>query len=170
MILDSHLTLIDILLKIALPLFITFLIAGFIGLERQNVGKSAGISSHILVAAAACGIAILQRFMYEQSIALQATGITTDPENQRLIAQVITGVGFIGAGVIIKDQARDVVRGITTAATVWTVAMNGLILGSGYIVLGTLMGLFFVLFIAIRDINRGINPFKKQSQAVEDHD
>jgi len=159
MILDSSLTFTEILIKILLPLAITFLIASFVGLERQNVGKAAGLSAHVLVAMGAGGIAIMQRLMFEYQIYLQGTGILIDPEGQRVIAQVITGIGFVGAGVIIKDQT-NVVKGITTAATLWLMAMIGLILGSGYILVGTILGLFITIFIAIRDLHRGFNPFK----------
>lgn len=159
MILDLNLSFQEILLKVLLPLVITFLVAAFVGLERQNVGKAAGLSSHILVAMGSAGIAIMQRLMFEHQIFLQSTGIAIDPEGQRVIAQVITGIGFVGAGVIIKDQSQ-VVKGITTAATIWFTAMIGLILGSGYIIVGSLLGLFVILFILIRDISRGFNPLK----------
>lgn len=159
MIFDSNLETIEFLVKLLLPLSITFLIASFVGLERQNVGKAAGLSAHVLVAMGAAGIAIMQRLMFEYQIDLQATGINIDPEGQRVIAQVITGIGFVGAGVIIKDHT-NVVKGITTAATLWFVAMIGLILGSGYILVGTMLGLFISGFIAIRDLHRGFNPFR----------
>jgi putative Mg2+ transporter-C (MgtC) family protein len=104
----------------------------------------------------------MQRLMFEHQIDLQSTGVLIDPEGQRVIAQVITGIGFIGAGVIIKDQSQ-VVRGITTAATIWFTAMVGLILGSGYIVLGSILGVFVVIFILWRDLSRGINPMKPRA-------
>ncbi len=154
---DLDLSLIDILLKIIVPLVIAFIIGAFVGLERQNVGKAAGLSSHILVAMASAGIAIMQRLMFEHQIYLQSTGIQIDPEGQRVIAQVVTGIGFIGAGVILKDQ-QQVIRGITTAATIWFTAMTGLILGSGYILIGSILGLFIIIFILTRDIKRGFNP------------
>jgi putative Mg2+ transporter-C (MgtC) family protein len=159
MILDLNLSLEALLIKVLLPLVITFFVALFVGLERQNVGKAAGISSHILVAMGSAGIAIMQRLMFEHQIFLQSTGIAIDPEGQRVIAQVITGIGFVGAGVIIKDQSH-VVKGITTAATIWFTAMIGLILGSGYIVVGSILGVFVVIFILTRDIHRGFNPLK----------
>ncbi|MBU1141808.1 MAG: MgtC/SapB family protein [Firmicutes bacterium] len=159
MILDFNLSLTEILLKIFLPLAITFFVAYFVGLERQNVGKAAGLSAHVLVAMGAAGIAIMQRLMFEHQIFLQNSGLLIDPEGQRIIAQVITGIGFIGAGVIIKDQT-NVVKGITTAATLWFMAMIGLIFGSGYVLIGSILGVFIVVFIAIRDIHRGFNPFK----------
>lgn len=155
-----NLTLTDFLLKVILPLFITFLVAAFVGLERQNVGKAAGLSSHILVAMGSAGIAIMQRLMFEYQLYLQVEqGVNIDPEGQRVIAQVITGIGFVGAGVIMKDQG-NVIKGITTAATIWFTAMIGLILGSGYLVVGTVLGLFVVVFVLWRDISRGFNPLR----------
>lgn len=159
MILDAHLTVQELLLKILLPLVIAAMVGAFVGIERQNVGKAAGLSSHILVATASAGIAIMQRLMFEHQIFLQSTGIAIDPEAQRVIAQVVTGIGFIGAGVIIKDQSQ-VVKGITTAATIWFTAMVGLILGTGYIVLGSILGGFVIIFIVWRDLSRGFNPFR----------
>ena len=156
MILDFDLTFYEIIMKIMLPLLITFIIAAFVGLERQNVGKAAGLSSHMLVAMGSAGIAIMQRLMFENQIELQSSGILIDPEGQRVIAQVITGIGFVGAGVIIKDQSQ-VVRGITTAATIWFTAMVGLILGSGYIMVGSILGIFVIVFILWRDLSRGFN-------------
>lgn len=158
MILDFDLSFNEILIMVILPLGLSYIIAAFVGLERQNVGKAAGLSAHVLVAMGAAGIAIMQRLMFLNQIDLQST-ITIDPEGQRVIAQVITGIGFIGAGVIIKDQT-NVVKGITTAATLWFVAMIGLILGSGYILVGSILGVFIMVFIAIRDIHRGFNPFR----------
>jgi putative Mg2+ transporter-C (MgtC) family protein len=159
MILDFNVSFEALLIKILLPLILTFLFASFVGLERQNVGKAAGLSSHILVAMGAAAIAIMQRLMFEHQLFLQGTGVSIDPEGQRVIAQVVTGIGFVGAGVIIKDQA-NVVKGITTAATIWVTAMIGLILGSGYIIVGSVLGIFIVIFILSRDLSRGFNPLK----------
>ncbi len=159
MILDFNLDFVEILIKVLLPLFLTFIFSSLVGIERQNVGKAAGFSSHLLVAMGAAAVAIMQRLMFEQQLFLQSTGINIDPEQQRVIAQVVTGIGFVGAGVIIKDQA-NVVKGITTAATLWVSAMIGLILGSGYIIVGSSLGLFTVVFILFRDIKRGFNPLR----------
>jgi putative Mg2+ transporter-C (MgtC) family protein len=166
MILDMDLSFYEILMKIMLPLLIAGIIATFVGLERQNVGKAAGLSSHILVAMGSAGIAIMQRLMFENQIEMQANGILIDPEGQRVIAQVITGIGFIGAGVIIKD-ASQVVRGITTAATIWFTAMVGLILGSGYILVGSILGVFVIVFILWRDLSRGFNPLRPKPKDKE---
>lgn len=144
----------DYLFKILIPLILTFLFAGFVGLERQNMGKAAGISAHILVALSSASLAVMQRLMMEYEVSISPDNF----QGQRVIAQVITGIGFIGAGVIMKDKFT--VKGLTTAATIWTTAMIGLILGSGYLVIGTILGLAVTLFILLRDLNRGINPFR----------
>jgi putative Mg2+ transporter-C (MgtC) family protein len=65
---DLNLSLLDILFKVIVPLVIAFIVGAFVGLERQNVGKAAGLSSHILVAMASAGIAIMQRLMFEHQI------------------------------------------------------------------------------------------------------
>lgn len=166
MIKDAGLSIAEILLKIVLPLFITFVITYIIGYERQKIGKAAGISSHTLVAFASSAIAILQRLLFESEIAMALDGVAVDPQSQRIIAQVLTGIGFIGAGVIIKEHGS--IKGITTATTIWSSAIIGIILGSGYIVLGSMVGVFITLFIIFRDISRGFNPFKKGEKA-EDH-
>jgi len=155
-ILDSNMSFVDILLKIIVPIGLTYIVATFVGLERQNVGKAAGLSAHILVALGSVGIAIMQRLMYEAQI---ASGDFSNPEGQRMIAQVITGIGFIGAGAILKDGANSI-RGITTASTIWVTAMVGLILGSGYILLGSIVGAIMIILIVARDISRGFNPMK----------
>lgn len=159
----------DAFIIVILPLAITLLIAGYIGLERQNVGKAAGVSSHILVALAAAGIAIMQRVMFDAQVNLALSGVDARPEGQRLIAQVISGVGFIGAGVILKDS-QQIIRGITTASTIWAVAIMGIILGSGYIFIGTILGLSMALFMTLRNVKRGINPFVRQHDPHEADD
>lgn len=160
----------DTFLVVLLPIIITFLISGYIGLERQNIGKAAGISAHVLVALGAVGIAILQRVIFDYQLALTIKdGVDSRPESQRLIAQVISGVGFIGAGVILKDS-QNIIRGITTASTIWGVAIVGLIIGSGYIFIGSTIGLAMALFMTVRNIKRGINPFVKQYDPDERED
>ncbi len=142
----------DIWSYVIVPFVVAVLISFFIGLERQNIGKSAGVSPHVLIGAAACVIAIIQRFLYLDQ------GGTANADNQRLIAQVLPGVGFIGAGVIMKGERT--IAGLTTAATIWTVAIIGLVIGSGYILIGGGFGISVLAFVYIRDFKRGINPFK----------
>ena len=110
MILDFSLTFEEVILKILTPLFLTALFGSIIGYERQKIGKAAGISSHMLVAFASAAIAILQRLIYEFEIDLVAQGNLIDIQTQRIIAQVLTGIGFIGAGVILKSNGARVIK------------------------------------------------------------
>lgn len=143
-----------------IPLAIVFAVTFYIGLERQNVGKAAGISAHVLVGIASLMIAIVQRIMFFNEV---NAGI--DPQGQRVIAQVVSGIGFIGAGVIMKDT-RNIIHGITTAATLWFSAILGLVVGSGFLWEGGFFGLFVILFITIRDVKRGFNPLRAQKNSI----
>lgn len=142
----------DYLFKLILPIVIMLLFSIFIGLERQNLGKSAGVSAHTLVGVAAVMISIVQRLMFEFNE-------YSNNDGQRIVAQVVTGIGFLGAGVIMKDKLS--IKGLTTAATIWLTAILGIILGSGYLLIGLILALIVITFMTIRDIKRGYNPFKK---------
>lgn len=143
----------DYLINILLPLGISFVFTWLIGLERQNIGKSAGISAHVLVGMSCCGLALLQTHI---------TSENSSSDNQRLIAGAITGIGFLGAGVILKGAKS--ITGLTTAATLWTSAVIGVVIGMGYYALGITVGVLLVGFIFIRDIIRHINPFKSHRE------
>lgn len=118
-----------------------------IGYERQQKNRPAGIRTHILVSVGATLIAILQQEIANQSLltAIQdptLTGIVrSDPA--RLIAQVVSGVGFLGAGTIVVN--KNDVKGLTTAASIWTVACLGLVIGMGYYQLA-IVGFLTILF------------------------
>ena len=107
----------DLLLKLALAV----VLGGAIGLEREISGKPAGLRTNILICV---GAALLT----DVSVA-----ITTIPEQvgdpSRLAAQIVSGIGFIGAGTIM--QARGTVTGLTSAATIWVVAAIGITVGAG---------------------------------------
>jgi putative Mg2+ transporter-C (MgtC) family protein len=99
------------------------LLGGFVGLERELSGKPAGLRTNILICV---GSAMLMDLSIR--IGITDTGARVgDPA--RLAAQVISGIGFLGAGTIL--QARGTVVGLTTAATIWVVAAIGLTIGSG---------------------------------------
>lgn len=107
-----------------LRLVVSVLLAGFIGYERQARHKSAGLRTHILVGIGSCLIMLLSYKTYYEVQGL------TNADPARLAAQVVSGIGFLGAGSILKDGPT--VRGLTTAATLWVVAGVGLAVGAGY--------------------------------------
>lgn len=95
----------------------------FIGFERQWQHKSAGLKTNMLVAVGAAIFTMLSiRFNY----------IYSDMDVTRIIAQVVSGIGFLGAGIIFKEGVN--VHGLTTAATIWCSAAIGCIAGAGYFI------------------------------------
>ncbi|MDD3156786.1 MgtC/SapB family protein [Anaeromusa sp.] len=111
-------------LTATLRLVLSLVLAGVIGYERSYFHKAAGLRTHILVALGSCLIMILSMNLYG--------GVEgkTNADPARLAAQVVSGIGFLGAGTIMKEGAT--IKGLTTAASLWVVACVGLAVGSGY--------------------------------------
>jgi putative Mg2+ transporter-C (MgtC) family protein len=107
-------------------LLVASLLGGLIGLERDIHGREAGLRTHLLVSLGAAVFMILS-----EQVARMSTGTFSDPG--RIAAQIVTGIGFLGAGAIIKAGVN--VRGLTTAACLWTVAAVGMAAGAGSYVL-----------------------------------
>lgn len=101
-----------------LRIFIAGVLGGLIGLEREIRAKEAGVRTHFLVALGSALFMIISQY-----------GFTGQFDHSRVAAQVVTGIGFIGAGVIIYQ--KNVVRGITTAAGLWVAGAIGLACGAG---------------------------------------
>ena len=111
-----------------LLLLVAFVLSMIIGIERQLRQKSAGIRTHTLVGTGAALFTLVSGFGFD---AVLGTEVNLDPS--RIAAQIVSGVGFLGAGVIF--MRRDVVRGLTTAATIWMTAAIGMACGAGMPVL-----------------------------------
>jgi putative Mg2+ transporter-C (MgtC) family protein len=108
-------------------LFVAFLCGALIGSERGHSGKPAGLRTNILICVGAA--------MYTMSSELSAKFVAGAPvEAARITAQVVTGVGFIGAGAILRSGLA--ITGMTTAATIWLVAAIGVLIGLGFPFLG----------------------------------
>jgi putative Mg2+ transporter-C (MgtC) family protein len=124
-------------------------LGGVVGLERELSGKPAGLRTNILIC---LGSAILMDLSARISVLPDGTRVG-DPA--RLAAQVVTGIGFLGAGTIL--QARGVVVGLTTAATIWVVAAIGLTVGAGAYVeaVGATLLVALVL-VGLRKAERGL--------------
>lgn len=123
------------MLAICLRLSCAMFVGALIGMEREYTHRPAGLRTHILVALGACVVSITGEMIFMHYSVLSST-----PDPARLSAQVITGVGFLGAGTIMKEGAS--VKGLTTAASVWAVACLGIAAGFGYYFLA-LAGMFF---------------------------
>ena len=126
---DQYINLEPGILAIALRLLCAMLVGTLIGLEREFTHRPAGLRTHILVALGACAVSILGEMLFMQYSTLGAM-----PDPARLSAQVITGVGFLGAGTIMREGTS--VKGLTTAAGIWATAAVGLALGGGMYLMG----------------------------------
>lgn len=136
---------------IAISLVLTILLVGIIGFEREYRGHNAGLRTHVLVA---LGSAIIM------VVSMYSIGYGANMETMRLAATVCTGIGFLGAGVII--QTGTTVKGLTTAATLWMSMSIGLACGSGNFmiaILGTLLAVIcLVAFIPLEKLANKRNP------------
>ena len=116
------------------------LIAGFIiGVERESRGKDAGISTHTMVIVGA------MLFTYMSSL--------VDPASEsRIAAQIVSGIGFLGAGLIVKDGAN--VKNLTTAASIWVAGAIGMAFGFNYHAIGIIVTLAITIIPRIPHINK----------------
>jgi len=129
--------------EIVIRLVLATLLGGFIGLERQFHRRSAGWRTHILVCLGSCLIMLTSLYIFD----IYKSQVSLDPA--RIAAGVVTGIGFLGAGAIIRD--REGVKGLTTAASVWLVAGIGLAVGCGFYTAGlvsTVIAVIVLFFFA----------------------
>ncbi len=115
----------DIILRMACAM----LVGAVIGMEREFTHRPAGMRTHMLVSLGACAVMITSQMIFAQ---YRVYGATPDPA--RLSAQIITGIGFLGAGTILKEGPT--IKGLTTAASIWAVACLGIAIGAGYYAVG----------------------------------
>ncbi len=141
--------------EIMLRMALTAVFVGVIGLERQLRHKIAGITTHLMVAFGACGIAIMQDNLYYDALRVAimyanengGALLNVQIQRQRVIAQVVTGVGFLGAGTILKT--KNGIYGLTTAATLWLASMIGLCFGMGDYIVGIVLSVFSFVFLTV---------------------
>jgi putative Mg2+ transporter-C (MgtC) family protein len=139
---------------VALRIVLSMIAGALIGLNRDEAGKGAGLRTTLLVCLAAC-LAMLQvNALLAQAGKAEDSFVTLDL--MRLPLGILSGVGFIGAGAILRKDG--LVKGVTTAATLWFVTVVGLLFGGGQIALG-LIGLVlgFIVLWCIRHVERSIS-------------
>jgi putative Mg2+ transporter-C (MgtC) family protein len=145
-------------------LLLAIVLGGAIGLERESRGRPAGLRTHILVCLGATIIMIASTRMGELTQALSpASRIQVDPG--RIAAGIVTGIGFLGAGAIIR--IGDLVRGLTTAGCIWFVAALGITIGQGLYALAIVSTvLALIVLLALTQVERRIQPVVYRSIAV----
>ena len=114
--------------EVLLRVVLAGVLGGAIGAEREIREREAGLRTHMLVSIGAALFTLVSAYGFSDFHFSNASGITYDPT--RIAAQVVTGIGFLGAGAIIRQGLS--VRGLTTAASLWVVAAIGLATGAGY--------------------------------------
>lgn len=151
-------------------LFLSTILGGIIGFERGKHGRAAGFRTHIILCVGAALTALVGVYCYEE------LGYTSDP--MRIPAQVVSGIGFLGAGAIILKN-KMTITGLTTAAGMWTTAVIGIATGAGFYT-GAVTGAvllfctttFFTMFEKARksivNIYVEINDAKKTNSVIED--
>ena len=143
-------------LEILIKLILACILGGVIGFEREHMNRPAGFRTHILVCVGSALIMVTSQYIFET----YAGRTNIDPA--RLGAQIVSGIGFLGAGTIIRDGFN--VRGLTTAASLWAVSAVGIAVGIGFYegaVIAT--ALIFVTLILLKKIEWNISKSKRHS-------
>jgi putative Mg2+ transporter-C (MgtC) family protein len=128
-------------IELATRIVLAVILGGLIGLEREAMTKPAGLRTHVLVCVGSTLFTVL-------SASIVGTGI----DETRIAAGIVTGIGFLAAGAIFKEQDR--VQGMTTAADIWVVAAVGVALGFGYYLAAILSAVIVFVVLSIGKIFR----------------
>jgi putative Mg2+ transporter-C (MgtC) family protein len=144
--------------------FLAFILGGVVGFERQQVRRPAGLRTHMLVCAGSACFTVASVYGFE------GLGSIRDPA--RLAAQIVTGIGFLGAGAIFRSGST--VRGLTTASSIWVTAAIGIVAGLGMFTLAlfttflTWFALFVIKWLEVRAWKLG--PIRNPVRKVPDHE
>ncbi|NLT35390.1 MAG: MgtC/SapB family protein [Gaiellales bacterium] len=155
-----HIATSDLIIRIA----VSVVLGGLIGLERELRDQPAGLRTHLLVCLGSTVFTLTSIHGFDGLIASSPLPLTSDPA--RIAAQVVVGVGFLGAGAIIRQGVS--VHGLTTAASLWTMAALGMVVGLGWFVLAAIVTLAVaVSLVALRLLEEKlINPRAQERSIV----
>lgn len=142
-------------------LLLAALLGSVIGLDRERLDWAAGLRTHMLVAVGSTVFMLVSAFGF--SDILGRPDVVLDPS--RIAAQVVSGIGFLGAGTIIFR--KEVIRGLTTAASLWTVAAIGLAVGGGMYVAATGgTAVVLIILVGVKPLERRLFANKRQQHFV----
>ena len=136
-----------------LRLLVAAIFGGIIGLERSENNHAAGLRTHIILCLGAAAIMVVSECIVKEYEIPQ--------EVMRMGAQIISGVGFLGAGSIIVDGGNNKIKGITTAAGLWTTACLGVVVGCGYYLIATTM--LVIMLTAMLGLRSFADKLKERS-------
>ena len=146
-------------LEFTLRIFVAAILGGLIGLEREYRSKEAGFRTHFLVALGSALFMIVSAYGFSDVPMSEAHRWDVS----RIAAQVVSGIGFIGAGTIIFHKSENIVRGLTTAAGVWVTAAIGLACGGGMYILSIASTL--MVLIGLEAFNFILHKFDRHRKA-----
>lgn len=145
-------------------LLLALILGGIIGFERENVHRPAGFRTHILVCVGAALVMITSEYLVSKYMG------KTNSDPARLGAQVISGIGFLGAGTIMREGVS--VKGLTTAASLWAVSCVGIAAGSGFY-LGAIAAtvIIYITLLSLKRMQTQISEkkFKKSFYVYSDY-
>lgn len=126
-------------LVLGLRLVVAALLGGVLGLERERRGHAAGVGTFAMVTMGACAFSIISDLVFR------------GPDNTRIASGVVEGIGFLGAGIILRGRAG--VHGLTTAATLWASAAVGMLVGFGLYILALILTAAALIVLVIRAVD-----------------
>jgi putative Mg2+ transporter-C (MgtC) family protein len=124
--------------RVSVRLLVAIVLGGILGVQRAHVGKAAGVRTHMLVTLGAAIVVLLPHL----------TGMSS-ADISRIIQGTLTGIGFIGGGVILKMSEQHQIVGITTAASVWLTAILGIVAGTGRLGLAVVGAILAFLILTV---------------------
>jgi len=146
--------------EIVIRLVTAAVLGAAVGLERERLEWAAGLRTHMLVCLGSCLLMIVSAYGFEDT--LGASHVVLDPS--RVAAQVVSGIGFLGAGTILFLRQK-VIRGLTTAASLWTIAAVGLAVGGGlYVAAVTTTIIVLVILAVVKPLERRLFQSRRRRQ------
>ncbi|MCK4742308.1 MAG: MgtC/SapB family protein [Sulfuriflexus sp.] len=147
----------DEIIVVATPLLLSLLMGSAVGLERAWHGRPAGLRTHTLVCMSSALLMLLTVNQWSLMADVPIEAIRIDPT--RMAQGIMTGIGFLGAGVIMKEGLT--VRGLTTAASIWTTASIGIMLGMGFNTAGTMATVLTLIVLSLFSRIEGMLPSRR---------
>jgi putative Mg2+ transporter-C (MgtC) family protein len=133
------------------------LLGGLIGIQRESTRKPAGLRTHVLVSVATAAFVI----------AGTGSGMSSDGVS-RVIQGIITGIGFIGAGAILKLSHEHEIKGLTTAASVWMTAAIGVTVGLGSLGIALMIAVLALIILSLARLEHSIEDRRKKDNHLND--
>src|ERR1043166_5811527 len=146
--------------QVIIRLLAAMFLGGIVGVQRESTRKPAGLRTHVLVCVATAAFII----------ACSASGMSSDGLS-RVIQGIVTGIGFIGAGTILKLSQEHEIKGLTTAASVWMTAAIGVIVGLGSLGIALMITVLALIILSLARLEHSIEgEARTRARGSDDHE